>query len=165
MDAFSAAIALFSGRGVGLVVISLVDDGVLLVVRSFSYARTMQAGLHRRLHKAEKALRALTPQRGRGKRQIKDEESLYAAMKRIEKKYRIKGLFNIDHEKEVTERKIRAYKGKPARVERKVRFQLSLRRNQAAIAAAEFKAGRQTAVSSSSNRSTAPLHKPHLPFG
>ena len=31
----------------------------LLVVRSFSYMRTMQAGLHRRLDKAEKALRAL----------------------------------------------------------------------------------------------------------
>ena len=113
----------------------------LLVVRSFSYMRTMQAGLHRRLDKAEKALRALTPQRGRGKRQIKDEDSLHAAVERIEKKYRVKGLFDIDHEKEVTEQKIRGYKGKPARVERKVRFQLSVQRNQEAIAHAEFKAG------------------------
>ena len=83
----------------------------------------------------------MTPQRGRGKRQIKDEESLYAAVERIEKKYRVKGLFDIDHEKEVTERKIRGYKGKPARVERKVRFQLLVQRNQEAIAQAEFKAG------------------------
>jgi len=113
----------------------------LLVVRSFNYMHTMQAGLYRRLNNAKKALRALTPQRGRGKRQIKDEESLYAAVERIEKKYRVKDLFDIDHEKEVTERKIRGYKGKPARVERKVRFQMSVRRNQEAIADAEFKAG------------------------
>jgi len=113
----------------------------LLVVRSFSYVRTMQAGLHRRLNKAEKELQELTPQRGRGKRQIKDEESLYAAVARIEKKYRVKGLFDIDHEKEVSERNIRGYKEKPARVERQVRFQISVRRNQEAIAAAEFKAG------------------------
>jgi len=113
----------------------------LLVVRSFSYRHTMQAGLHRRLDKAEKELQALTPQRGRGKRQIKDEASLYVAVAGIEKKYRLKGLFDIEHEKEVSERKIRAYKGKPARLERQVRFQLSVRRNPEAIAAVEFKAG------------------------
>ncbi len=113
----------------------------LLVVRSFNYVQTMQAGLHRRLNKAEKALRALTPQRGRGKRQIKDKDSFDAAVARIEKKYRVQGLFIIDHEKEVTERKIGKYGDKPARIERKVRFQLLLERNQEAIAHAEFKAG------------------------
>lgn len=113
----------------------------LLVVRSFNYVQTMQDGLHRRLNKAEKALRALTPQRGRGKRQIKELDSFDAAVARIEKKYRVQGLFTISHEKEVTERKIGKYGGKPARVERKVRFQLLLERNQEAIAHAEFKAG------------------------
>ena len=39
----------------------------LLVVRSFSYMESMIAGLHRRLDKAERALRALTPPRSRGK--------------------------------------------------------------------------------------------------
>jgi len=110
----------------------------LLVVRSFNYVQTMQAGLHRRLDKAEKALRALTPQPGRGKQQVKDQDSFDAAVARIEKKYRVAGLFDIKHEKEVTERKIRKYKEKPARVERKVRFQLLLKRNQEAIAQAEF---------------------------
>ena len=47
----------------------------LLVIRSFSYVKTMQDGLHRRLDKAEAALRALTPARQRGKRQITDEAS------------------------------------------------------------------------------------------
>ena len=113
----------------------------LLVIRSFGYVQTMQAGLQRRLNKAEKALRALTPPRQRGKRQIKDEASLLAAIDRIEKKYRVQGLFDTSYEQEVTERKIRSYRGKPARVERKVRFQLSVQRNQEAIAQAEFRAG------------------------
>ncbi len=113
----------------------------LLVVRSFNYVQTMQAGLHRRLDKAEKALCALTPQPGRGKQQIKDQDSFDAAVARIEKKYHVAGLFDITCEKEVTERKIRKYKERPARTERKVRFQLLLKRNQEAIAQAEFKAG------------------------
>jgi transposase len=52
----------------------------LLVVRSFSYMARMIAGLHQRLDKAEKALRALTPARSRGKRQIQDEARLLAAI-------------------------------------------------------------------------------------
>jgi len=113
----------------------------LLVVQSFNYVQSMQEGLHRRLDKAEKALRALTPARQRGKRQIKDEESLLAAIERLEKKYRVQGLFAYDYRQEVSERQVRGYKGKPARVERKVRFQLTVSRKQDAIVQAEFKAG------------------------
>ena len=113
----------------------------LLVVRSFSYVKTMQASLHRRLDKAERTLRALTPQRQRGKRQIEDEASLLAAIKRIEKQYKVQGRFHYDYEQEVNERQIRAYKDRPARTERKVRFQLTVTRNQKAIVAAEFEAG------------------------
>ena len=113
----------------------------LLVVRSFQYTQSTQKLLHRRLDKAEKALKALTPPRGRGKRQIKDEASLLAAIQRIEEKYRVQGLFEYDYQQEVTERQIRAYGDKPARTERKVRFQLTVTRNEQAIAAAEFRAG------------------------
>lgn len=113
----------------------------LLVVRSFNYVQSMQDGLHRRLDKAEKALRNLTPARQRGKRQIKDEESLLAAIERIEKKHKVQGFFTYDYDKEVSERKVGAYKGKPARIERKVRFQLTVARQNEAIAQAEFKAG------------------------
>ncbi len=113
----------------------------LLVVRSFQYAQSTQKLLHRRLDKAEKALRALTPPRQRGKRQIKIEVNLLAAIQRIEEKYRVQGLFNCDYYQEVTERQVRAYKDKPARTERKVRFQLTVTRNQQAIAEAEFGAG------------------------
>lgn len=113
----------------------------LLVIRSHSYTQTMQKGLHHRLDKAEAALKELTPARSRGKQQIEDEQSLLEAIEKIEKQYRVRGLFHCHYECQVTERPIRAYKGKPARIERKVRYQLSVTRNQATIAEAEFKAG------------------------
>lgn len=113
----------------------------LLVIRSHSYTQTMQKGLHRRLDKAEAALKNLTPARSRGKQQIEDEQSLLKAIEKIEKQYRVQGLFDCHYECQVKERHIRAYKGKLARTERKVRYQLTVTRNQEAIAEAEFKAG------------------------
>jgi transposase len=113
----------------------------LLVVRSHQYEKTTKKWLHRRLEKAEKALKALTPSRGRGKRQIKDEASLLAAIQRIEDQYRATGFFDYEYELEVSERPVRAYGDKPARIERQVRFQLTVKRNQPAIAEAEFRAG------------------------
>jgi transposase len=113
----------------------------LLVVRSFQYAQSTQKLLHRRLDKAEKALRTLTPPRQRGKRQIENEVSLLAAIQRIEEKYRVQGLFGYDYQQEVTERQVRAYRDKPARTVRKLRFQLTVMRNEQAIAEAEFGAG------------------------
>ncbi|RIK27451.1 MAG: transposase [Chloroflexi bacterium] len=113
----------------------------LLVVRSFSYVKTMQEGLQRRLDAAEAALRELTPARQRGKHQIEDEASLLAAIARIEKQYRVQGFFQLDYQPGVAERQVRGYRGKPARFERQVRFQLHVQRNDAAIAAAHFQAG------------------------
>jgi len=113
----------------------------LLVVRSFSYMDSMIAGLHHRLDKAEAALQALTPPRRRGKQQIKDESSLLAAIERIEKQYHVGGLFSYEYQQEVAERHIRKYKERPARTERKVRFQLTVTRQPAAIATAEFQMG------------------------
>lgn len=113
----------------------------LLVVRSFSYMHSEQAALQRRLDKAEAALRALTPARGRGKQQMKDKKSLLAAIKRLEKQYQVQGLFTYQYERQVEKRQIRAHNGKPARVERQVRYQLTVQRDQAAIAAQMFKLG------------------------
>ena len=113
----------------------------LLVIRSHSYIKTMQKGLHHRLDKAEAALKNLTPPRSRGKQQIEDEQSLLDAIEKIEKQYRVQGLFHCHYECQVEERHIRAYKGNPARVERKVRYQLTVTRNQEAIVEVEFKAG------------------------
>jgi transposase len=113
----------------------------LWVVRSHQYEQTIKKGLHRRLEKAEKALKALTPARSRGKRQIEDEASLLAAIQRIEERYRVAGLFDCHSEQEVSERQVRAYGDQPARTERQVRFQLTVERNPETIAAAEFRAG------------------------
>lgn len=113
----------------------------LLVIRSYSYMATMLAGLRRRLDNAEAALIALTPPRGRGKKQMEDEATLLAAIDQVEKKYRVQGLFHYDIQQEVEERSVRAYNGKPARVERQVRYQLVLNRNQSAIDIAEMATG------------------------
>lgn len=112
-----------------------------LVVRSTSYQQAQQASLKQRLDKAETALRQLTPTRARGKRQIKDEISLQQAIDRIEKQYRVKGLFQIIYSQEVQERTVRGYSDKPARIERQVHFQVQVTHNQAAIEGALFKAG------------------------
>jgi len=112
-----------------------------LLVRSFSYQKTMQAGLGKRLAKAEAALAQLTPRRGRGKRQFTNEEGLLQAINQIEKRYRVSGFFEVRYTQEITERQVRAYKDKPARTERKVRFQIQVARNQPAIEQAMEKAG------------------------
>jgi transposase len=112
-----------------------------LLVRSCSYQQAMQAGLERRLAKAEAAWGQLTPAPGRGKRPISDEASLQQAMARIEKQYKVTGLFHLSFTQEVTERQVRGYQGQPGRIERDVRFQLQVERNEKAIEWAMFKAG------------------------
>jgi len=116
-------------------------DERLLVVRSYSYQKSILAGLHRRLAKAEEALIALTPPRQRGKQQITEEAQLLTAIKGIEQEYRVQGCFRYDYQQEVTERQVRAYRDNPPRVERHVRYHLTVSRNQATIEQAEFEAG------------------------
>jgi transposase len=113
----------------------------LVLVRSYGYVEPMQAGLHRRLGKAEAALRNLTPPRQRGKRQIKDEASLWSSIERVEKKYCVQGFFELSYEREVEKRCVRGYQGKPDRIEEKVRYQLNVARKEEAIATTEFRAG------------------------
>lgn len=116
-------------------------DERLLVIRSYAYMQTTLAGLRRRLEKAEAALTELTPPRQRGKDQIETEDALLTAIAQVEKKYRVQGFFHYDYQEEVAERSVRAYKDKPARVERSVRYQLTVYRHQPAIDDAEFAAG------------------------
>lgn len=113
----------------------------LLVVRSYSYMKSQSAALHRRLDKAEAALRDVTPPRARGKKQIQEKALLLSRIEQIETLYRVKGCFHYDYQKEVEEKTVRTYKDKSSRVERKVRYQLSVSRNQEAIDAAEFETG------------------------
>lgn len=112
-----------------------------LVVRSTSYQQAQQASLEQRLHKAETALRQLTPAPGRGKRPIQNEATLQQAIARIQKKYRVTGLFQVTYSQEVQERQVRRYKDKPARTEQQVRFQIQVEHNQKAIDWALHRAG------------------------
>lgn len=113
----------------------------LLVVRSFSYTESQQQAFQQRLAKAEAALTALTPPPGRGKGQITTEKALLVAIKQIEKANKVQGFFTYQYHEEVKERKVGTYNGQPARLERKVRYQLTVTRQQKAIDAQMFRLG------------------------
>jgi transposase len=72
----------------------------VLVVRSPMHATQQAAGLETRLRHAETKLAALTPPRGRGKRQITDEATLVEAIDRVLKEYRVAGLLSVTWEKQ-----------------------------------------------------------------
>lgn len=72
----------------------------VLVVRSPAHAARQAAGLETRLVHAEKTLAALTPPRGRGKRQITDEATLLEAISTVLKAQRVGGLLSVAWEKQ-----------------------------------------------------------------
>jgi transposase len=73
----------------------------VLVVRSPMHATQQAAGLEKRLSHAESQLAALTPPRGRGKRQITDEATLVEAIARVLTAHRVDGLLSVSWEKQV----------------------------------------------------------------
>jgi transposase len=73
----------------------------VLVVRSPLHATQQAAGLEKRLSHAETTLTALTPPRGRGKRQITDEATLMEAIDRVLTEHRVEGLLSVAWEKQV----------------------------------------------------------------
>jgi transposase len=76
----------------------------VLVVRSPLHANQQTAGLENRLHHAETALTALTPPRGRGKRQMTDEATLVEAIDRVLTEQRVDGLLSVTWEKQVEQK-------------------------------------------------------------
>ena len=72
-----------------------------MVVRSPLHANHQAAGLDKRLRHAETALAALTPPRGRGKRQITDAATLVEAIALVLKAQRVEGLLSVAWEKQV----------------------------------------------------------------
>jgi transposase len=73
----------------------------VVVVRSPMHANHQAAGLDKRLTHAETALAALTPPRGRGKRQITDEATLVEAIALVRKDHRVEGVLSVAWEKQV----------------------------------------------------------------
>jgi transposase len=102
----------------------------VLVVRSPAHAARQAAGLETRLVHAEKKLAALTPPRGRGKRQVTDEATLLEAIETVFKAHRVDGLLSVEWEKQ-TERKTqyvgrgRGSASRDKRVIEKVRYQIT----------------------------------------
>jgi transposase len=73
----------------------------VLVLRSPIHAAQQSAGLEKRLATAATKLAALTPERGRGKRQITEEATLIAAIDNILKAQRVEGLLRIAWEQQI----------------------------------------------------------------
>jgi transposase len=73
----------------------------VVVVRSPMHATQQAAGLETRLCHAETQLTALTPPRGRGKRQITDEATLVEAIARVLTAHRVEGLLSVVWVKQV----------------------------------------------------------------
>jgi len=73
----------------------------VLVVRSPMHAERQAAGLEKRLAHAETKLAALTPARGRGKRQITAEATLVVAIDTVLKEQRVEGLLRIAWEQQM----------------------------------------------------------------
>ena len=73
----------------------------VMVVRSPLQAHHQAAGLDKRLRHAATALAALTPPRGRGKRQITEEATLVEAIDLVLKAHRVEGLLSVVWEKQV----------------------------------------------------------------
>jgi transposase len=105
----------------------------LLVIYSPSLARKRRRGLSQRLDNAEQAILALTPPRGRGKRQKKDLSALESSVGSILKQYRVVDLMAVSYIREEKRRRIRKYKDRPARTQKSIRYVAQVQRNQQAI--------------------------------
>jgi transposase len=103
------------------------------VVRSASYATAQQVALERRLAKAVAALQDLPTPR-QGKKRLSEEE-LHAAAAAIIAETGVTGLLAYSLWQETTERRVRAYKGQPARVVTETTLVLKAHRQEEAITA------------------------------
>lgn len=97
------------------------------VLRSGDLARRQTEDLQERLGEAAAAIRALTPVRGRGKRQFTEETALTAAIAAVERAYRVSGLLAVSWQRE--EANVTRYIGRgrasptrPTRTEVTVRY-------------------------------------------
>ena len=113
----------------------------VLVVHSAAYAELLHRGLEGRLARATAKLQALTPPRGRGKRQVQDEVALTAAAEAILQAHKVQGLLTYSYARQV-ERQVK-YVGRgrggterPKQVLERVRYEITaVTPNEAAITA------------------------------
>jgi transposase len=131
----------------------------VLIVRSLAWAKRREAQLEEHLRAAEHELETLTPEPGPGRRQIRDEATLRAAIDRVLAEHGVDGLLTVEWKRE--EKKVTRYKGpgrpgpnRPTYTETIVRYLITdVRPNKAAIAARRHRLGWRVYATS------IPLHK------
>jgi transposase len=102
----------------------------VLVVHSPSHGERQGKALAKRLAQAETKIRALTPARGRGKRQITEEAELVKAIAKVLKAHRVEDLLQIAYVKQTECRTQYVGRGRGSaeretRVLEKVRYQIT----------------------------------------
>jgi transposase len=102
----------------------------VLVVHSPAHGARQGQALEHRLAQAETKIRALTPARGRGKRQITEEAELVKAIGKVLKGHRVEDLLQIDYVKQTDCRTQYVGRGRGSaereqRVIEKVRYQIT----------------------------------------
>ena len=122
------------------------------IVRSQSLVDAQRRGLQQRLERAEAALRALTPPRGRGQRQFTEPEPLRAAGEALLAQYHVQGLLTVRLQQEVERRQVRAYGDQPARVAEQHRYVVQCWRNVRAIQQQEQTLGWRVYVTNAPRR-------------
>jgi transposase len=126
------------------------------VVRSPALAQRQQAWLDKHLQAAETELSALTPVPGRGKRQMREETALQAAIARVLERHDVAGLLTVHWERYETTgtRYIGRGRGgpeRPTRTEGQVRYVITgVERNEPAIAARRHRLGWRVQVTNAS---------------
>lgn len=105
-----------------------------LLIYSPTLAQSSYRGLEQRLNLATDKLLRLTPEPGRGKRQYQALAPLQEAVAAILTKHQVTDFLEVTYTQQVQEQPLRRYGDRPARVETSVRYQLHIKRNEAAIA-------------------------------
>lgn len=136
VDAHGNALPLVQGYETSRLCRTPVDGKTLewservFVVYSDAYAKPQQRGLEQRLATATAKLNALTPPRGRGKRQLTDETQLTQAAQALLQAHRVEGLLSYTFERQV-ERQLqfvgrgRGAANRPQRILEHVRYQIT----------------------------------------
>ncbi len=102
----------------------------VIISKSPAYAERMKKGFEKRLENAIVKIKALTPQRGRGKLQITEESKLKEAVEKILKRHKVAGFIKYEYEKEVEKITKFAGRGRGSKDRKKVtvervRYQLT----------------------------------------
>lgn len=104
-----------------------------LLIYSPNLAQSGYRGLAKRLKSATDKLLRLTPEPGRGQRQFQELALLEEAVASILAHYQVTPFLQVTYHQQVEERHIRAYGGRPARVETLVRYQVEVRQEETAV--------------------------------